>query len=503
MKGSKSAPTSPLAISEGVDNIQEIDSSPHRYISPVPPPTRSPPVPLDRGHSGTGHYDIHSHEYFPSTPDRSLNHGLDSASPLHPSIIPATSPRRHGRTTKMGVPMTMFPPFEASPKSWPMPLPPSGDPPPVLNVEVPSLSSTPRGFVTVNSLEPKTKKRYSYSGPLTSTAVAKSGRIFSKVPCSGPLRPLPSHSHKPGQPHSPQGHTFTSPKTSPTCTPSKISPPRISELHKLPPPPLSATSSPVTASSASLIAHSAPLARHQGESSSLYASPLPPPPLGNVTRSRSMSGGTAKSQKQQRFKGAAVTQLAEVDEEESGLPSPHGQPQSGPSASRHQTGRSDGNSKVCSLFPFLNFTINELWSLWSGLVVYFSILVSFQQDSPDRQAHFRCLLSPINFSLEGSPCTLLHCKVILCMWHSRCLVSLDWSLDNPIVCRHAGIICQRLLVNWHQNYVCSIHCYKGVCQALGVQGILHLNHTHLQRHSLDRVIRRFGGSTQCYTLHLI
>lgn len=307
IKGSKSAPTSPISVSEGVHDIQEVDRPSHRFYSAVPAPTRSPPIPSDRGRSGVFHSDTLPHDYHSSTSERS-----PTRSPRLHNVMPASSPRLHGRTTKMGVPMTMFPPFEANPKSWPMPLPPKTDPPPVLCFDAPSLSSTPRGFVTTNTV-PSKKKRYSHSGPLISTAAPVS-RPISEVPSSGPLWPHSSATYCSGH-KSPRGHTYVSPRMSPIGTPTKMSPPRINELHKLPPPPLSANSSPVAAST-SLIAHSAPLPRPEPPPA-LHASPLPPPPLGNVTRSPPLQGATGKSQKQPqaRYKGATIHQLTEVDEE--------------------------------------------------------------------------------------------------------------------------------------------------------------------------------------------
>ncbi|XP_024388806.1 uncharacterized protein [Physcomitrium patens] len=289
INGSKSAPTSPLATSDGVD---EVDRSPPRYISAVPPPTRSPPHVSDRSHSGVLHSGMRHQEPKPSTSERT--------SPRQNVLTPGLTPRFQGRSTKMVVPMSMFPPFDHTQTTWPMPLPPSSDPPPMLNFASPSLSSTPRGFVAVNSVTPSNKpKRYSYSGPLTSSAKPRDTAYSSDVPSSGPLRPCPSSTTK-------YGHC-RSPRLSPSISP-RVSPPQISELHKLPPPPLSASSSPI-ASSSGLIPHSAPAHRHP-EGATLHASPLPPPPLGNVSRSLSI-GGTCKLQNTQRYKGVTISEVEE------------------------------------------------------------------------------------------------------------------------------------------------------------------------------------------------
>lgn len=204
-KGSKSTPTSPLATSDFVDGVL---NSHHRH---------------------------------------------------HHSAVPTNSTPAHKRTTKMGVPMSMFPPLDHSLSVRPMPLPLPVNTPPTFNFESPSLASlTPRGFGALSNVP--SKKRYSYSGPLTSSAKLKTRG--SVVPSSGPLLPSGKSRQPPGSPCGP----LQSPRSTPATSPSKVSPPQIRELHKLPPPPLSASSSPiaVTSVSSGTIPHSAPLHRHEG-----------------------------------------------------------------------------------------------------------------------------------------------------------------------------------------------------------------------------------------------
>ncbi|XP_024380659.1 uncharacterized protein [Physcomitrium patens] len=288
IKGSKSAPSSPLTASQGVDDV---DRAPPTYVSAVLPPTRSPPHVSDRGHSGVLYSDTRPYEHKPSTSEQT--------SPRHHNGTPGQTPRFQGRATKMGVPMSMFPPFDPSQTTWPMPLPPPSDPPPILKFPAP----TAGGFIAANSGAPGNKhKRYSYSGPLTSSSKPRDRAYSSDVPSSGPLRPFPSSTTWSDQ--------SRSPKLSPSISPSKVSPPQISELHKLPPPPLGSSSSPIAASS-SLIAHSAPLHRHADR----HASPLPPPPLGNASQNLSV-GGAGKLQNIQRYKGLAIS-----EDEERAIPS--------------------------------------------------------------------------------------------------------------------------------------------------------------------------------------
>ncbi|KAH9534734.1 hypothetical protein CY35_17G019600 [Sphagnum magellanicum] len=342
--GSRSAPTSPLVVAPGVDNIQEIDvDSPDQFIS-GPPPKRSPPMPsnANRGHSSSGggmHHDMLALEYYPLTSGHSpTTHGLETtaSSHLESSIHVTPPPRVHGQTTKMGVPMLQS--FEPPPNSWPMPLPPeSTTSPPIVNFGAPPLSSsTSKGFVTLSSSSialSQNKKRYSHSGPLISPAapwyrstVTSSGPIPSKVSNSGPLvsslvnHHHHHHHHSSGQKQSPGRPTYSSPQISPPTSPPKMSTIQISELHKLPPPPLSASSSSMVAVCApSPIAHSAPLTRAaQSDHSTLNASPLPLPPLNDVTTGNFPTGGRAavKLHRQQRSMGPSITELSQVTEEE-------------------------------------------------------------------------------------------------------------------------------------------------------------------------------------------
>ncbi|KAH9537958.1 hypothetical protein CY35_16G079600 [Sphagnum magellanicum] len=322
---SRSAPISPLAVPAGVDNIEEIYiDSPDRFVS-GPPPRRSPPMPSNahRGDgSGVGAYDMLALEYYPSTSGRSPTHNLET-SHLQ-SSIPVTAPWGQRGTTKMGVPMTMFQPFEPPPKSWPMPLPPGAGSSPV-NFGAPPPSSTPKGFVSLTSTDlSQNKKRYSHSGPITSLAaplchstVPSSGPIPSKVPNSESLAPFAVNHHKSGGTRSPQRPTYSSPKTSPSISPPKMSPPQINELHKLPPPPLSASSSSVPVCTPSPIAHSAPLSRPKSDhlTSTVNASPLPLPPLSDVTGRLATAGRAVKLHNQQRSQGPSITELSGVNEE--------------------------------------------------------------------------------------------------------------------------------------------------------------------------------------------
>ncbi len=322
---SRSAPISPLAVPAGVDNIEEIYiDSPDRFVS-GPPPRRSPPMPSNahRGDgSGVGAYDMLALEYYPSTSGRSPTHNLET-SHLQSSIS-VTAPWGHRGTTKMGVPMTMFQPFEPPPKSWPMPLPPGAGSSPV-NFGAPPPSSTPKGFVSLTSTDlSQNKKRYSHSGPITSLAaplchstVPSSGPIPSKVSNSESLAPFAVNHHKSGGIRSPQRPTYSSPKTSPSISPPKMSPPQINELHKLPPPPLSASSSSVPVCTPSPIAHSAPLSRPKSDhlTSTVNASPLPLPPLSDVTGRLATAGRAVKLHNRQRSQGPSITELSGVNEE--------------------------------------------------------------------------------------------------------------------------------------------------------------------------------------------
>jgi hypothetical protein len=196
----------------------------------------------------------------PTSPLGTFDTNLDEVNNKshHHHAMPTNSPVvAHRQTTKMGVPMTMFQPMDHSLTIRPMPLPlPVA--PPTLNFEAPSLSSTPRGFVTLTPVP--SKKRYSYSGPLTSSTKSLRSHA-SVVPSSGPLLPSTAKSRQP--PGSPYGGRAHSP-SSPASSPSQISPPQIRELHKLPPPPLSGSSSPIALSSG-MIPHSAPLYRRESK----------------------------------------------------------------------------------------------------------------------------------------------------------------------------------------------------------------------------------------------
>ncbi|QCE12998.1 hypothetical protein DEO72_LG10g4249 [Vigna unguiculata] len=144
--------------------------------------------------------------------------------------------------------------------------------------------SSNRDYISAHS---KKIKRYAFSGPLTSDpgptrpVLVESVQLFS-----GPLLPSPIP-----QPRS------SSPKLSPTASPTLVSSPKISELHELPRPP---TSFPSNSRFLGLVGHSGPLlSRGQKVSSannlaaSSAASPLPMPPPA-MTRSFSIPSSGAR-----------------------------------------------------------------------------------------------------------------------------------------------------------------------------------------------------------------
>ncbi|MED6167740.1 hypothetical protein PIB30_005709 [Stylosanthes scabra] len=117
-------------------------------------------------------------------------------------------------------------------------------------------------------------KRYAFSGPLTSNPwPTKPISVETVQLLSGPLLPTPI----PKPPSS-------SPKVSPSASPTLMSSPKISELHELPRPP---TGSPPNSRLLGLVAHSGPLfsrgQNHMVSPNNLVASntasPLPMPPL--------------------------------------------------------------------------------------------------------------------------------------------------------------------------------------------------------------------------------
>ncbi|XP_075656483.1 uncharacterized protein At2g33490 [Castanea sativa] len=130
--------------------------------------------------------------------------------------------------------------------------------------------------------EPKKLKRYAFSGPLTSKPwPTKPVSADRRHLYSGPLLRNPM-----SQPPS------TSPKASPSTSPTFMSSPKISELHELPRPPASST--PKSSRPKDFTGHSAPLGSRDQVLSTTNksvvlnaASPLPTPPQ-TVARSFSI-----------------------------------------------------------------------------------------------------------------------------------------------------------------------------------------------------------------------
>ncbi|KAL3699968.1 hypothetical protein R1sor_017990 [Riccia sorocarpa] len=216
-----------------------------------------------------------------------------------------------------------------SPKQQQIPGPPLENPP-VVSFVSPALSSTPLGF-TSNTMDSRRRdlKRYSQSGPLTFN-----GMPWSSQPSLGNMGPSTSSQsgvtsaselHRSGPlGRSPLGRTFGSPRVSPCISPPKMSPPIISELHKLPPPPLDhANSTSTSIGPSNIIAHSSPLSKPEsvGSQNTVRATPLPPPPLGSMPRSLSMPSRQKSQQYVQRSKPPTIPQVLEVSDEESASPS--------------------------------------------------------------------------------------------------------------------------------------------------------------------------------------
>ncbi|XP_047183095.1 uncharacterized protein At2g33490-like isoform X2 [Vigna umbellata] len=122
------------------------------------------------------------------------------------------------------------------------------------------------------SAHPKKIKRYAFSGPLTSNPGPTRPVLLESVQLfSGPL--LPSSIPQPRS---------SSPKVSPTASPTLVSSPKISELHELPRPP---TNFPSNSRLLGLVGHSGPLlsggqkvSSANNLAASSAASPLPMPP---------------------------------------------------------------------------------------------------------------------------------------------------------------------------------------------------------------------------------
>ncbi|XP_023547944.1 uncharacterized protein At2g33490-like [Cucurbita pepo subsp. pepo] len=140
--------------------------------------------------------------------------------------------------------------------------------------------------------------------PRHSLAAASDAKKIKRLAFSGPLIGKPS-TNKPVPVENPQLFSgpllrnlvpqplSSSPKVSPSASPTFISSPKINELHELPRPPISSTYKP--SRPLGLIGHSAPLiSKSQGPSAATQtvvrstASPLPMPPLQTITRSFSI-----------------------------------------------------------------------------------------------------------------------------------------------------------------------------------------------------------------------
>ncbi|XP_022991417.1 uncharacterized protein At2g33490-like isoform X1 [Cucurbita maxima] len=140
--------------------------------------------------------------------------------------------------------------------------------------------------------------------PQHSLAAASDAKKIKRLAFSGPLIGKPS-TNKPVPVENPQLFSgpllrnlvpqplSSSPKVSPSASPTFISSPKINELHELPRPPISSTYKP--SRPLGLIGHSAPLiSKSQGPSAATQtvvrstASPLPMPPLQTITRSFSI-----------------------------------------------------------------------------------------------------------------------------------------------------------------------------------------------------------------------
>ncbi|XP_043706592.1 uncharacterized protein At2g33490-like isoform X1 [Telopea speciosissima] len=160
----------------------------------------------------------------------------------------------------------------------------------------------------------KKVKRQAFSGPLTS-------RTWSTKPglsASGSISQTEHPQSVTGMvSRVPTSQPSLSPKVSPSASPPLISPPRISELHELPRPPIS--SAMKSTRPASLVGHSAPLvARSQEHSTtnrtptltSNSASPLPMPPL-TVSRSFSIPSSSQRAMPLARLLEAQSPEKAE------------------------------------------------------------------------------------------------------------------------------------------------------------------------------------------------
>ncbi|KAG6548679.1 hypothetical protein Mapa_009833 [Marchantia paleacea] len=388
---SKSAPLTPRGLPVDEDDTfhpteaseEDLESN-QVGVYTSPPPSRPPPeVPtgLTRGMDGAG-FSATSSEYTShsvSTSGRTSldNHYHTSDPDLSASGMQSDSSGVSSKYSQKSAGFTSESVQAKSPTSSDQKLPsPKQQPPvsimenpPVVSFVSPSLSSTPVGF-TSNTMDSRRRdlKRYSQSGPLTfngmpwtsqpslgnmgpNTSSQSGGNAASDLHRSGPLG------------RSPLGRTFGSPRISPCISPPRMSPPRISELHKLPPPPLNQTRSTSTSSwSSNLIAHSAPLSRpaeSTASQSSVRATPLPPPPLGSMPRSLSMPARQKNSQYQQRSKPPTIPQVLEVSDEESASPS-HEQSEKNNSAGGRNFSSQDHHYVHRVSTPTRSFSVQEV-----------------------------------------------------------------------------------------------------------------------------------------------
>lgn len=152
---------------------------------------------------------------------------------------------------------------------------------------------------------PKVGKVYSHSGPLTTKTLAdtESATVNNGSSIPAHTHQFPSMFNSGPVSRSPM-HVNASPVISKNVSPPLLSPPRISELHKLPLPP----------QAVSVTASSTPLRKNVQETTfaSGPASPLPPPPPHLVTQSLSIPESTNHPQILQEGKITYVAMAEEV-----------------------------------------------------------------------------------------------------------------------------------------------------------------------------------------------
>lgn len=191
---------------------------------------------------------------------------------------------------------------------------------------------------------PKKVKRQSFSGPLTGPRPAKPVLKEHQQLLSGPLlrNPMP-------QPPS------SSPKVSPSTSPTFVSSPKISELHELPRPPgrLNLNS----ARPMGLVGHSAPLlpkgqvlSAPSKSAMENVASPLPKPPQ-TITRSFSIPSSSHEMETAHNLEMASppLTPISLTTKN----------PSSAVSEPVVQTVEIRGNSEACAVFSLVSLTISS------------------------------------------------------------------------------------------------------------------------------------------------